>query len=138
MRGGERVSPLRDGRETGQLSIEGEPESFAARVAQGQETGLCGACVMSVGRDELHRTLKLSLWDRGILGRYFLIRSVVDAVARELLPVPRPIAAESAVTVINQQRSRNGRLCSGIGGLIFRCLLHDIYDDCCRVTPRRL
>src|ERR1700674_892480 len=81
---------------------------------------------MSVGRDELHRTLKLSLRDRGILGRYFLIRSVVDAVARELLPVPRPIAAESAVTVIDQQRSRNGRRCSGIGGLIFRCLLHDI------------
>ena len=61
MRGDERVGPFRDGRETGQISIESEPESFAARVAQSYETGLGGAGVMSIGRYELHSALEIGL-----------------------------------------------------------------------------
>ena len=53
MRGDEGVSPLRDRGETGQMAVEREPESLAARVAQGQETGLGGAGAMSVGRNVL-------------------------------------------------------------------------------------
>ena len=37
------VSALGDGRETGQMSIEGEPESFAGRMAERQETRLGAA-----------------------------------------------------------------------------------------------
>jgi len=62
------------------------------------------------------------------LRRYFLIRPVFDAVARELLPVTRPIAAEPAITVIDQHRPRAGARFSGIGGLISGCLWHDIND----------
>ena len=47
--GDERVSEFRDGRETGQVSVESKPESLAACVAQGQETGLGGAGNMSIG-----------------------------------------------------------------------------------------
>ena len=131
MRGDERVSQFRDGRETGQFSVEREPESLAARVAQGQETGLGGTGLMSVGRDELHRALKIGERDRGILRRHFLIRPVIDAVARELLPVARPVAAEPAIAVIDQQwPGTDSWRFSSVGGRISGCLLHDFNYIC--------
>src|SRR5580658_4486061 len=106
MRGDERISQFRNGRKTGQISVESEPESLAARVVQGQETGLGGAGAMSIGSDELHRALEFGLRDRRILRRHFLIRSIFDAVAGEFLPVARPVAAEPTITVIDQPRPR--------------------------------
>ena len=87
------------------------------------------AGMMSVGRDVLHGALKIGQRDRGILRRHFLIRPVIDAVARELLPVARPVAAEPAIAVIDQQRPATGsRRFNSIGGLISGYLLHDF--DC--------
>ena len=108
VRGGERVSPFRDGRESRHMLVEREPESLAARVAQGQEARLCGAGAIAVRRDVLHRALKLGLRDLGILRRDLLVRPVFDAVAGELLPIARPINAEAAIAVIDQQRPRTG------------------------------
>ena len=97
-----------------------------ARVAQGQETGLGRTGMMSVRRDELHRALKIGQCDRGILLRHFLIRPVIDAVGRELIPVARPVAAEPAIAVIDQQRPATGSWrFNSIGGLISGYLLHD-------------
>ena len=139
MRGDERVSQLRDARETGQISVESEPESLAARMAQGPETGLGGAGAISIGRDELHRALEFGLRDRRILRRYFLIRSELDAVAGEFLPVARPVAAEPTITVIDQPRPRtSGRRFDDLGGLTSGCVWHDIDRDWRRVGPRRL
>jgi len=59
MRGDERVDEFRDCRETGQTSVESEPEALAARMGQGQETGLGSGGVMSIRRDELHRAPKI-------------------------------------------------------------------------------
>ncbi len=108
MRGDEGVSQFRDGREARQFSVEREPDSLAARVAQGQEAGLGGARALSVGRDVLHGALKVGERDRGILRRHFLIRPVIDSVAGELLPIARPVAAEPAIAVIDQSWPRTG------------------------------
>src|SRR5262249_34856093 len=113
-------------RETRQFSVQREPEALATRVAQGQKTSLSGTGTMSVGCDELHRALKIGDWDRRILRRHFLIRPVIDAVARELLPVAHRVTAESAIAVIDQQRPGTGnRRFNGIGRRISGCFLHD-------------
>src|SRR5262249_6931194 len=110
--------------------VQREPEAFARRVAQGQETGLCGTGTMSAGRDELHRALKISGWDRRILRRYFLIRPVIDTVAGELLPVAHRIAAESAIAVIDQQRPSTGnRRFYWISRRIPGCFWHDFHHN---------
>src|SRR6516225_6195000 len=84
---------------------------------------------MSVGRDELHRVLKIGDWDRGILRRYYLIRPVIDAIARELLPVAHRVATELAIAVIDQQWPRPSRRFNGGGGLISGRFLHDFDYD---------
>ena len=54
-----------------------------------------------------------------------MIGPVVDAVAGELLPIARPVDAEAAIAVIDQERQRTGgRLFRGRCGLISGCLLH--------------
>jgi hypothetical protein len=99
-------------------------------VAQGQEAGLGGARIPSIGRDVLNGALKVGDWDRRILRRYLLIRPVVDTVARELPPVVRPVGAETAVTVIDQQRPwTGGRQIGSSGGLISGSLLHNFNLD---------
>ena len=139
VRGDERVNQFRDGSEARQFPVERQPESLAARVAQDEEAGLGGAGTMSVGCNELYRALKLGGRDRGILRRHFLIRPVIDALARELLPVALPVAAEPAIAVIDQQRpGTGGRRFNGIGGLISGCLLHDFNYNWRRPAPRRI
>src|SRR5262249_60783459 len=101
----EGVTKFRNDCEARQFSVQREPEALATRMAQGQKTGLSGTGTMSVGCDELHRAPKIGDWDRRILRRHFLIRPVIDAVARELLPVAHRVAAESAIAVIDQQRT---------------------------------
>jgi len=60
----------------------------------------------------------------------FLIRSVGDTLARELLPIARPVAAEPAIAVVDQKRARAGcRWVRGCGGLIRGCLLHNFNLD---------
>src|SRR4029077_2229893 len=126
VRGDEDISPFRDGRKPGQFSIEREPDSLAARLAQGQEAGLGGARMASVGPDVLHCLLKIDEWDRRILRRHFLIRFVVYPIARELFPVAGPVSAEPAIAVIDQSRLLTGDWrVGGISGLISKCLLHD-------------
>ena len=121
------VSKLGDGRESGQVSIESEPESFAARVAERQETCLGGAGAPAIGRDELHRALEFGFRNRGILREHLLIGPVVDAVAGQPLPIARPIEAEAAIPVIEKQRPcASGRRFAGICGLSSGRLLHDI------------
>ena len=113
------VSKFGDRRETGQVAVEGEPESFAGRMGQGQETGLGAARAPAVRRNELHRALKFRFRNRRILRQDLLIRPVFDAVARQLLPIARPIAAEPAVAVIDELRPRaGGWRFDGIDGLI--------------------
>ena len=110
----------------GRCSIEREPVSLAPRVAQREKARLGGAGATSVGRNELHRALKFGRRDPGILRRYVLISPVLDAVTRELLPVARPVAAKSAIAVIDQHWPRRlGRSINGIGGPISGCFLHD-------------
>ena len=125
MRGGEGVSPFRYGRESRHMLVEIEPEPLAWRMAERQETRLCGAGAGSVRRDVLHRALKFGLRDVGILRRDLLVWPVFDAVAGELLPVARPIDAKPAIAVIDQQRPlTGGRLFSGGCWLISGCFLH--------------
>ena len=129
MRGDERVSPFGDGGETGQMAVESEPESFAGRVAQGQETGLGGAGAAPIGGDELHRALELGFRDGRILGRDLLIGPVFDLVAGQLLPVARPIGAEPAIAVIDELRARaGGSRLGGVGRRISGVLWHGIRD----------
>ena len=114
----------------GSLLYSASQKPLPARVAQGQETGLGRTGTMSVGRDELHRALKIGDWDRRILRRNFLIRPVIDTVASELFPVAHPVAAESAIAVINQQRPGTGnRRFRCVGRRISGCLLHDFNRD---------
>ena len=123
------VSKLRDRRETGQVAVESEPESFAARMGQRQETGLGAARAPAVGRDELHRALKFRFRNRRILRQDLLIRPVFDAVARQLLPIAGPIAAEPAVAVIEELRPRaGGWRFDRIDGVVCGWLLHNIND----------
>src|SRR5208283_710658 len=138
MRGDERVGPFRDGRETGQMAVESEPESFAGRVAERQETGLGGAGAALVGGDILHRPPELGFRYGGILRHDLLIGPVFDLIAGQLLPVAGPIGAEPTIPVIDEPRARaQGWRVSGVGRRIFGVLWHDIRDDWRRVYPRR-
>src|SRR5262249_22276555 len=80
------VAKLRDGRETGKISIEREPESLAARVGQRQETRFGAARAPAARRDVSHRALKFGFRDGRVLRQDLLIGPVLDAVARQLLP----------------------------------------------------
>ena len=121
------VSALGDGRETGQMSIEGEPEFFAGRMAERQETCLGAARLPAIGRDELHRALEFGFRNCRILGANLLIRPIVDAVAGQLFPIARPIGAEPAIAVIDEQWPSCGwGRFGGIDGLGFGWLVHDI------------
>ena len=123
------VSKFGYGRETGQVSVESEPESFAARMGKRQETGLSAAGAPAVGRDELHRPLEFGFRNRRILRQDLLVGSVVDAFAGQLLPIARPIAAEPAIAVIDELRPRMGDWrFDGIDGPISGYLLHDINE----------
>src|ERR1700679_3832567 len=99
MRGDEGVHPFRDGRESGQSSIERQPECLAARMAESQEAGLGAACVAPTGRDVLNGTLELGARNCGILLLHLLERPVVDLLAREFLPVASPVGAKRAIAV---------------------------------------
>ena len=121
------VSEFGDGRETGQVPIESEPESLAGRMAERQETGLGGAGAPAIGLDELHRALEFGFRNRRILREHLLIGPVVDAVAGQPLPIARPIEAEAAIAVIEESRAcAGGRRFAGICGLSSGRLLHDI------------
>ena len=102
------VSKFGGRRETGQVAVESEPEPFAGRMGKGQETRLGAAGAPAAGRDELHRALELGFGDRRILRENLLIGPVFDALARQLLPIARPIGAEPAVAVIEELRPRAG------------------------------
>ena len=92
-----------------------------------QETGLGAAGAPTVGGDELHRALELGFRDRRILRQDLLVGSVVDALARQFLPIARPIAAEPAIAVIEELRARTGGWpFNRIDGLVSGWLLHDI------------
>src|SRR5215469_5763023 len=91
---------------------------------------------MPVGRDELHRALKISDWDRGILRRHFLVRPVIDTFAGESLPVAHRVAAESAIAVIDQYRPGTGsRHFHGISRRIFGDFWHDFDRKCATQAP---
>src|ERR1700722_16589547 len=99
-------------------------------MAKGQEAGFGGPRVMPIGRNELDRALEIIRRDSGIVGAHFLIRPVVDAIARKLLPVKRPVTTEPAVTVIDQNRSWTiGPRLSSNSRWIFGVLLHDLIND---------
>ena len=89
-----------------------------------KETGLCAAGALAVGRNELHRALEFGFRNCRVLRQDLLIRSVFDAVAGQLLPIARPIAAEPAIAVIDElgPHAGCGRF-SGIDGLIFQMSL---------------
>ena len=57
----EGVGQLGEGREARHMPIEREPDRLARRVTEREETRLCGAGALPVGRDVLHRALKLGL-----------------------------------------------------------------------------
>ena len=98
-------------------------------MSKRQETGLGAAGAPAVRRNELHRALELGFRNRRILRQDLLIGSVVDALARQLLPIARPIAAEPAIAVVDEQRPRaGGRPFNRFDGLISECLLHDINE----------
>src|SRR5277367_5909972 len=106
MRGNEGVKQLRHRCEARQPLIESEPTALAARVAQSEETRFGTARTAPIGGDVLHGTLELGERDFGILGCHLLIRSVPNGLARQLSPIPRPVDAESAIGVIDEQRPR--------------------------------
>src|ERR1700683_22139 len=108
MRGHECIRQFRGRRESRKPSIERQPDSFAARMLEGQEAGLGGARSAPIGRDELHRALEVGEWNLRMLRCYLLIRPVADAVARQRVPIARPVAAEGAIAVIDQQRPLTG------------------------------
>jgi hypothetical protein len=55
-----------------------------------------------------------------------LIGSIFNALARQFLPIARPIAAEPAIAVIDELGPHARWPFSGIDGLISEYLLHDI------------
>ena len=123
--GDEGVSLFRDGRETRQMSIESEPEPFAGRLRQRQETRFGAARAPAIGRDILHRALELGFANLRILLEDLLIGPVFDTLARQLSPIARPVAAEPAIAVIEEPRPRaQGSRFEGIRGLILGRLLH--------------
>jgi hypothetical protein len=71
-------------------------------MAQGKKARLSGAGMLSIGRDVLHATLKIGERDLRMLRRYVLIWLVIDGIARQFLPVPRPIDAEPAIGVVHE------------------------------------
>src|SRR5262245_25705490 len=107
------------------MFVEPEPECLASRVAQREKARLRCAGSAPGGCDVLHRALKLGFGDVGAVGRDFLVRPVFDGVAGELLPIARPVAAEPAIAVIDQDRAwtRSRRLCRKCW-LVCGCLLH--------------
>ena len=133
--GDERVSLFGDARETGQISVESKPESLAASVAQGQETGLGGAGNMSIEGNELHRALKFGLRDRRDIAPRLpdMVRS--RRVARQFLPIVRPIAAEPTIAIVEELWTRVWRLAlNRIGGLVSRWVLHDVNEGWRKLT----
>ena len=88
--GDESVSQFGYWRQAGQVSVEREPESLAARMGERQEAGLGAARAPAVGGDELHRALEFGFRDRRILRQHLLVGSAFDTVARQLLPVAPP------------------------------------------------
>jgi hypothetical protein len=101
---GEGIGELRDCCESGQFSVERKPQRLAARVAQRQEARLSGARHSSVGGNVLHGVPEVRWWDLGKLRCHLLVWSVADTVAGELLPIARPIATESTIAVIDEER----------------------------------
>ena len=95
-------------------------------MGERQETGLGAAGALAVGRNELHRALEFGFRNCRVLRQDLLIRSVFDALARQFLPIARPIAAEPAIAVIDELGPHAGWPFSGIDGLISEYLLHDI------------
>ena len=94
---------------------------------------------MSVGRDVLHRALEFGVRRSSDIAPPLPDTAGIRRVAGEFLPVARPIAAEPAIAVIDQQRPRSGGgRFDGLGGLISGCVWHDIDRDWRRVGPRRL
>ncbi len=121
------VSEFGYGREAGQISIQPKPELFARRMRNRQETGFGAAGAPAVGRDILHRALEFGFGNCRILRQDLLIGPILDAFARQLLPIARPIAAEPAVAVIDEPgpRARGWRF-DATDGLFSGCLCHDI------------
>src|SRR6185437_2186595 len=104
--GDEGVSNLGDGREAGQAPVKRKPEPLAARLREGEETGMRRARPLPLGRDELHRALKFRFRNRWVLRKNLLIGAVFDAIARQPLPVAGPIEAEPAIAVVDEPRAR--------------------------------
>src|ERR1700722_3440019 len=75
-------------------------------MTQGEEARFRGARTASIGPDVLHGPLKFDERNLGVLCRYLLVRSVMDAIAGELFPVACPVDAECAVAVIDQEWTR--------------------------------
>jgi hypothetical protein len=99
-------------------------------MSERKETGLCAAGALAVGRNELHRALEFCFRNCRVLRQDLLIRSVFDAVAGQLLPIARPIAAEPAIAVIDELGPRfDGWPFSGFdGGAFPEYLLHDVNE----------
>src|ERR1700690_1980024 len=92
-------------------------------MGERKETGLCAAGALAVGRNELHGALEFCFRNCRVLRQDLLIRSVFDTVARQLLPIARPVAAEPAIAVIDELGPHAGWPFSGVDGLISRGFL---------------
>src|SRR5688500_14966164 len=104
MRGNEVVRFFCGEREPRRMLVEPEPKASPSRVAQRQKTRLCRGCDSAAGRNILHRALELLDRNLRIIIGHALVWRDEEAALREALPVPRPILAKGAVTVINEER----------------------------------
>jgi hypothetical protein len=71
-------------------------------MAQGEEARLGGTGAAAVAGEVLHAALKVRDRDLRKLRRHLLVGPVLDGVAGQLLPVPRPIDAELTVAVVHE------------------------------------
>ena len=72
------------------------------------------------------RKLEFGFRNRRILRQDLLIGPVFDAVARQLLPIARPITAKPAIAIIEELRPPAGG--GRFDGLVSGWLLHDLND----------
>src|SRR6516164_8087886 len=130
MRGREGISALGERRESRESAIEPQPHSLTASVTQREEARLGRARAPPIGSNELHRALKVGERYRRIPGRHLLVGTVRDTLARELLPVARPVAAEAAIAVVDQHRP--GRAAGRISNAALRisgCRCHESHSN---------
>src|SRR6266446_4633477 len=96
MRRDEGVGELGGGAESRQPSIKRQPDPIAGCVAQGEEARLGGRLDPAIGRHVLDGALKVRDGDCGIIRGGVLVGSVLNPIARQFLPVARPVGAKRA------------------------------------------